>query len=92
MNWLVGCIFVLFQCLSPLLEIFRYCHIFPSVNVKGTIKHLQLLPHELEQYEVQMDLVLKRYIRRLQWLLSGRFSLHTNPKTVLMQLPLSYSS
>ncbi|KAF6019954.1 VWA3A [Bugula neritina] len=49
----------------------KYCNIFPSVNVKGTIKHLQLLPHELERYEVQMDTILKRYIRRLQWLLSG---------------------
>ena len=58
-----------------LFHYFRYCNIFPSVNVKGTIKHLQLLPHELERYEVQMDTILKRYIRRLQWLLSGKLSI-----------------
>lgn len=50
----------------------RYCDIFPSINVKGTIKHLQLLPHELKEYEAQVEKVLKRYLKRLQWLLSGR--------------------
>ncbi|KAL3876675.1 hypothetical protein ACJMK2_034479, partial [Sinanodonta woodiana] len=49
----------------------KYCDIFPSINVKGTIKHLQLLPHELEEYEVQVERVLRRYLKRLQWLLSG---------------------
>ena len=49
----------------------RYCDIFPSVNIKGTIKHLQLLPHELSEYEAQVERVLRRYLRRLQWLLSG---------------------
>ncbi|XP_052071945.1 von Willebrand factor A domain-containing protein 3A-like isoform X3 [Mytilus californianus] len=49
----------------------KYCEIFPSINVKGTIKHLQLLPHELKEYESQTEKVLKRYLKRLQWLLSG---------------------
>lgn len=49
----------------------KYCDIFPSINVKGTIKHLQLLPHELKEYEAQVEKVLKRYLKRLQWLLSG---------------------
>ncbi|KAJ8319389.1 hypothetical protein KUTeg_004480 [Tegillarca granosa] len=49
----------------------KYCDIFPSVNIKGTIKHLQLLPHELKDYEEQAEKVLKRYLKRLQWLLSG---------------------
>ncbi|CAG2240359.1 von Willebrand factor A domain-containing protein 3A [Mytilus edulis] len=49
----------------------KYCEIFPSINVKGTIKHLQLLPHELKEYEAQTEKVLKRYLKRLQWLLSG---------------------
>lgn len=49
----------------------RYCDIFPSINIKGTVKHLQLLPHELEDYEKQVEKVLKRYLKRLQWLLSG---------------------
>ena len=50
---------------------FRYCDIFPKVNVKGQIKHLHLTPHELGQYEVQVEKVLKRYLKRLQWLLNG---------------------
>ncbi|KAH3861547.1 hypothetical protein DPMN_024479, partial [Dreissena polymorpha] len=49
----------------------KYCDIFPSINIKGTVKHLQLLPHELEDYEKQVEKVLKRYLKRLQWLLSG---------------------
>lgn len=49
----------------------KYCDIFPTVNVGGTLKHLQLLPHELEEYERQVEYALKRYIKRLQWLLSG---------------------
>jgi len=49
----------------------RYCNIFPSVEVKGVVKHLHLLPHELEDYEEQVEKVLRRYVKRLQWLLSG---------------------
>ncbi|XP_045213175.2 von Willebrand factor A domain-containing protein 3A-like isoform X3 [Mercenaria mercenaria] len=49
----------------------KYCDIFPSINIKGTVKHLQLMPHELEDYEKQVEKVLKRYLKRLQWLLSG---------------------
>lgn len=49
----------------------RYCSIFPSINVNGTVKHLQLKPGELKEYQEQCEKVLKRYIKRLQWLLSG---------------------
>ncbi|KAL4240557.1 Von Willebrand factor A [Mactra antiquata] len=49
----------------------KYCDIFPSINIKGTVKHLQLMPHELEDYEKQVEKILKRYLKRLQWLLSG---------------------
>lgn len=49
----------------------KYCSIFPSVNIKGTIKHLQVMPDELLDYEIQVEKVLKRYLKRLQWLLSG---------------------
>ena len=50
----------------------RYSDVFPTVNVAGTMKYMQLLPHELSQYEVQMDKTLRRYLKRLQWLLSGQ--------------------
>lgn len=49
----------------------RYCDIFPTVNIKGTLKHLQLTQHELNEYEVQVERILRRYLKRLQWLLSG---------------------
>ena len=36
------------------------------------MKHLHLLPNELEDYEEQVEKVLRRYVKRLQWLLSGK--------------------
>lgn len=65
----------------------KYCDIFPTINIKGTIKHLQLLPHELNEYETQVERVLRRYLRRLQWLLSGSrrvFGTLTHKKVVLL--------
>ena len=47
------------------------CKIFPSVNINGTVKHLQLLPNELADYETQVTKTLERYLKRLRWLLSG---------------------
>ncbi|KAI0236056.1 von Willebrand factor A domain-containing protein 3A [Lamellibrachia satsuma] len=49
----------------------RSCNVFPTINVAGTLKHLQLLPHELTDYEDQITRILRRYLKRLQWLLSG---------------------
>ncbi|XP_063961989.1 von Willebrand factor A domain-containing protein 3A-like [Lytechinus pictus] len=49
----------------------KYCTIFPSVNIKGKVKHLQLQAHELLEYEEQVESVLRRYLRRLQWLLGS---------------------
>ncbi|XP_035826258.1 von Willebrand factor A domain-containing protein 3A isoform X2 [Aplysia californica] len=48
-----------------------YPDVFPTVNVKGTMKYMQLLPHELNDYELQLEKTLRRYLKRLQWLLSG---------------------
>jgi len=49
----------------------RYCSTFPSININGTVRHLQLKPGELLEYQDQCEKVLKRYVKRLQWLLSG---------------------
>ncbi|XP_071962568.1 von Willebrand factor A domain-containing protein 3A-like isoform X2 [Antedon mediterranea] len=49
----------------------KYCTIFPSVNIKGTVKHLQLRAHELKEYEDQVAVVLRRYVMRMQWLLGS---------------------
>ncbi|XP_074866600.1 von Willebrand factor A domain-containing protein 3A [Carettochelys insculpta] len=49
----------------------KYCAIFPSVEINGIVKHLQFQSKELEDYVEQMERVLRCYIRRIQWLLSG---------------------
>ncbi|XP_053551113.1 von Willebrand factor A domain-containing protein 3A [Bombina bombina] len=49
----------------------KYCTIFPSVEVNGVVKHLQFQPKELAEYIEQLEKVLRRYIQRMQWLLSG---------------------
>ncbi|XP_060548853.1 von Willebrand factor A domain-containing protein 3A isoform X1 [Pantherophis guttatus] len=49
----------------------KYCDIFPSVEMQGIVKHLQIQPKDLDDYIEQMESVLRCYVRRLQWLLSG---------------------
>ncbi|KAM8960489.1 LOW QUALITY PROTEIN: von Willebrand factor A domain-containing protein 3A [Pelodytes ibericus] len=62
------------KCMVPALQkkvSAKYCTIFPSVEVDGVVKHLQFQPKELEEYTEQLEKVLRRYIHRMQWLLSG---------------------
>lgn len=50
----------------------KYCSgLFPTVNVKGTLKHLQYTPLELKNYDEEAMKALRRYLKRLQWLLAG---------------------
>ncbi|KAM9012396.1 von Willebrand factor A domain-containing protein 3A isoform 2-T2 [Ara ararauna] len=49
----------------------KYCTVFPSVEIDGVVKHLQFHPKELEIYTEQLEKVLRCYIERIQWLLSG---------------------
>ncbi|CAF4277684.1 unnamed protein product [Rotaria socialis] len=49
----------------------RYCSVFPSINIKGSIRHLQLRPRELDDYRQRSESVLRRYFKRMQWLLNG---------------------
>ncbi|CAD5118449.1 DgyrCDS7156 [Dimorphilus gyrociliatus] len=49
----------------------RTCSIFPSVTYKGTVRHLQLLPNDLDDYIRKVDKAIKSYARRMQWLLSS---------------------
>ncbi|XP_048847315.1 von Willebrand factor A domain-containing protein 3A [Brienomyrus brachyistius] len=49
----------------------QYCSVFPSVQINGVVKHLQLTSGELAQYLTQTEKLLRRYARRLLWLLSG---------------------
>jgi hypothetical protein len=36
------------------------------------MKHLHLTSRELEEYEAEIEKVMKRYVKRLQWLMSGK--------------------
>ena len=54
---------------------------FPTVNIGGTQKYLQLRASELQEYETQVERLLKRYIKRLQWLLAGLYRSSFNSMT-----------
>ncbi|KAG8433099.1 hypothetical protein GDO86_017399 [Hymenochirus boettgeri] len=49
----------------------KYCTIFPSVEVNGVVRHIQFQPKELDEYMEQLEKLLRRYLQRMQWLLSG---------------------
>ncbi|KAI5140003.1 Von Willebrand Factor A Domain-Containing Protein 3A [Manis pentadactyla] len=42
-----------------------------ELHVKGMVRHIQWMPRELEAYIRCLEKVIRRYIQRLQWLLSG---------------------
>uniref|UniRef100_A0ABM5F0R3 von Willebrand factor A domain-containing protein 3A n=1 Tax=Pogona vitticeps TaxID=103695 RepID=A0ABM5F0R3_9SAUR len=58
------------ECLGKKVSA-KYCDIFPRVEMHGIVKHLQVSSKDLEDYIEQMEKVLRCYVRRLQWLLSG---------------------
>ena len=65
----------------------RYCSSFPSININGTVRHLQLRPSEIRDYQEQCENVIKRYVKRLQWLLSGSrrlFGTFVHDKVVIL--------
>ncbi|XP_051573656.1 von Willebrand factor A domain-containing protein 3A-like [Myxocyprinus asiaticus] len=49
----------------------KYCAIFPSVHINGTVKHLHVTPGELKQYLNQTEKLMQRYSQRMEWLLTG---------------------
>uniref|UniRef100_G3T2G0 von Willebrand factor A domain containing 3A n=1 Tax=Loxodonta africana TaxID=9785 RepID=G3T2G0_LOXAF len=49
----------------------KHCSVFPSVEINGLVRHLQWTLWEIETYITHLDKVLRRYVQRLQWLLSG---------------------
>merc|ERR1712226_1355679 len=48
-----------------------YCRIFPSIQIGGAVKHLQLTLNELRDYQGELEKALKRYLKRMVWLLQG---------------------
>ncbi|KAM7147560.1 von Willebrand factor A domain-containing protein 3A isoform 3-T4 [Molossus nigricans] len=49
----------------------KHCSIFPSVELQGVVRHVQWTPKEVDAYITGLEKVLRRYVQRLQWLLSG---------------------
>uniref|UniRef100_A0AC11CJM2 von Willebrand factor A domain containing 3A n=1 Tax=Ovis aries TaxID=9940 RepID=A0AC11CJM2_SHEEP len=49
----------------------KYCSVFPSIEINGTVRHIECTPREMEVYITHLDKLMRRYIQRLQWLLSG---------------------
>ena len=52
-----------------------YCRIFPSIQIGGAVKHLQLTLNELRDYQGELEKALKRYLKRIVWLLQGNLKL-----------------
>ncbi|KAG8513517.1 LOW QUALITY PROTEIN: von Willebrand factor A domain-containing protein 3A, partial [Galemys pyrenaicus] len=49
----------------------KYCSVWPSVEINGIVKHIQWTPREIDVYITCLEKVMRRYVQRLQWLLSG---------------------
>nr|XP_051703455.1 von Willebrand factor A domain-containing protein 3A isoform X2 [Oryctolagus cuniculus] len=47
------------------------CSAFPSVEIKGVVRHIQWTLREMEAYISRLEKLMRRYVQRLQWLLSG---------------------
>lgn len=39
--------------------------------IQGTVRHIQWTPREIEVYITCLEKVIRRYVQRLQWLLTG---------------------
>ncbi|XP_005405117.1 PREDICTED: von Willebrand factor A domain-containing protein 3A isoform X3 [Chinchilla lanigera] len=49
----------------------KHCAAFPSAEIKGEVRHIQWTLREMDVYIVCLTKVMRRYVQRLQWLLSG---------------------
>nr|XP_048316113.1 von Willebrand factor A domain-containing protein 3A isoform X2 [Myodes glareolus] len=49
----------------------KHCCAIPSVEINGVVRHIQWTLWEMEMYITSMEKVMKGYVQRLQWLLSG---------------------
>ncbi|OWK11124.1 hypothetical protein Celaphus_00006997 [Cervus elaphus hippelaphus] len=49
----------------------KYCSVFPSIEINGTVRHTACTPREMEVYITHLDKLMRRYVQRLQWLLSA---------------------
>ncbi|XP_008572457.1 PREDICTED: von Willebrand factor A domain-containing protein 3A, partial [Galeopterus variegatus] len=49
----------------------KHCSLFPSIEVNGVTRHVRWTLREIDVYISCLEKVIRRYIQRLQWLLSG---------------------
>ncbi|XP_048189023.1 von Willebrand factor A domain-containing protein 3A [Perognathus longimembris pacificus] len=49
----------------------RHCSVFPSIKVHGVVRHLWWTLQEMDTYISSVKKLMRRYVHRLQWLLSG---------------------
>ncbi|XP_063141980.1 von Willebrand factor A domain-containing protein 3A isoform X1 [Rattus norvegicus] len=49
----------------------RHCSLFPSIEINGVVRHIQWTLREMETYITGLEKVMRCYVQRLHWLLSG---------------------
>ncbi|XP_075828188.1 von Willebrand factor A domain-containing protein 3A isoform X1 [Microtus pennsylvanicus] len=49
----------------------KHCSVIPSIEINGVVRHIQWTLWEMETYIMSMEKVMRGYVQRLQWLLSG---------------------
>uniref|UniRef100_A0A8C5L8C2 von Willebrand factor A domain containing 3A n=1 Tax=Jaculus jaculus TaxID=51337 RepID=A0A8C5L8C2_JACJA len=49
----------------------KSCSVVPSIEINGVVRHIRWTLQEMEAYITCMEKVMRRYVQRLQWLLSG---------------------
>ncbi|XP_064334583.1 von Willebrand factor A domain-containing protein 3A isoform X2 [Camelus dromedarius] len=49
----------------------KHCSVFPSTEINGMVRHIQCTPREMDAYITGLEKLMRRYVQRLQWLLSG---------------------
>ncbi|KAG3259467.1 von Willebrand factor A domain containing 3A [Ictidomys tridecemlineatus] len=49
----------------------KHCSVLPSIEIDGVVKHIQWTHREMEAYISCLEKVMRCYVQRLQWLLSG---------------------
>nr|XP_034372547.1 von Willebrand factor A domain-containing protein 3A [Arvicanthis niloticus] len=54
---------------GPALD--KHCTLFPSIEINGVVRHIQWTLWEMETYITCMEKVMRCYVQRLHWLLSG---------------------
>jgi len=49
----------------------KVSEMFPTATINGKVKHLHLKPGEFQEYETRLEATMKRYVKRMKWLLTG---------------------